>query len=141
MNKWPNRLAALGTAAAIAVSLSVCPARTVCADGLLEWQEAAPAQTEEEAVVTEAQAKEIPAKSAALMDASSGQLLFEKNAHEKMPPASITKIMTMLLVMEAIEDGSIQYADSVTCSEHAAEMGGSQIWLEPGEEMTVEELL
>ena len=141
MNKWRNRLAALGTAAVMAVALCICPARTVCADGLLEWQEAAPAQAEEEALVAEAQAKEVPAKSAVLMDASSGQLLFEKNAHEKMPPASITKIMTMLLVMEAIEDGSIQYTDAVTCSEHAAEMGGSQIWLEPGEEMTVEELL
>ena len=91
MNKWPNRLAALGTAAAIAVSLSVCPARTVCADGLLEWQEAAPAQTEEEAVVTEAQAKEIPAKSAALMDASSGQLLFEKTSMKKCPPPPLRK--------------------------------------------------
>ncbi|HIQ59261.1 MAG TPA: D-alanyl-D-alanine carboxypeptidase [Candidatus Merdivicinus intestinavium] len=134
MKHWRNRLAALGAAALLAVSLP----QAVFADGLLE--EAVPTQTEE-AVVTEAQARDVPAKSAVLMDAGGGQLLFEKNAHEQMPPASITKIMTMLLVMEALEDGSIRYTDSVVCSEHAAEMGGSQIWLEPGEEMTVEELL
>lgn len=141
MKKRRNRLAPRVAAAVMAGFLfgTVFPSLPVSADGIVE--ETAPAQTQEQVVVTEAQANEIPAKSAVLMDAASGQLLFEKNAHEAMPPASITKIMTLLLVMEALEDGSIQYTDSVTCSEHAAEMGGSQIWLEPGEEMTVEELL
>ncbi len=86
-------------------------------------------------------AMEIGGKSAILMDLASGTVLYEKNVHEKLPIASVTKIMTMLLVMEAIEDGIIDYEDCVTCSEVAASMGGSQIWLEPGEIMTVHELL
>jgi len=81
------------------------------------------------------------AKSAILMDADTGTVLFEKNAHEKLPPASITKIMTMLLVMEAIRDGKLRWDEKVSASEYAASMGGSQIYLEPGEQMTVEELM
>lgn len=81
------------------------------------------------------------ARSAILMDASSGTVIYEKNSHERLPPASITKIMTMLLVAEAIDDGRLKLTDKVRASEHAASMGGSQIFLEPGEEMTVEELL
>ncbi|MGI5856189.1 MAG: D-alanyl-D-alanine carboxypeptidase family protein [Candidatus Merdivicinus sp.] len=128
------RYAAL--AAAFSLAAAAVPL-TAGADGLAEeaWL------AEEETVVTTAQAQEIPAKSAILMDAESGQLLFEKNAHEKMPPASITKIMTLLLVMEAIENGSIGWDDMVSCSEHAASMGGTQIWLEPGEEMRLEDLI
>lgn len=84
---------------------------------------------------------EIGGKSAVLMDLASGTVLYEKNTHEKLPIASVTKVMTMLLVMEAIEDGIIHYDDPVTCSEVAASMGGSQIWLETGEVMTVHELL
>lgn len=81
------------------------------------------------------------AKSAILTDADTGTVIFEKNSHDKLPPASITKIMTMLLVMEAIEDGKIKMNDKVQTSEYAASMGGSQIFLEPGEEMTVEDML
>jgi D-alanyl-D-alanine carboxypeptidase (penicillin-binding protein 5/6) len=81
------------------------------------------------------------ARSAILMDADTGTILFEKNAHEKLPPASITKVMTMLLVMEAIDAGKISWDEKVRASEHAASMGGSQIYLEPGEEMTVSELM
>jgi len=81
------------------------------------------------------------ARSAVLMDADTGTILFEKNAHEKLPPASITKIMTMLLVVEAIEDGKLAWGEKVRASEHAASMGGSQIYLEPGEEMTVSDLM
>src|SRR5690606_14022343 len=81
------------------------------------------------------------ARSAILMDADTGTILFEKNVHEKLPPASITKVMTMLLIMEALHDGKIQWDEKVSTSEHAASMGGSQIFLEPGEEMTVEEML
>jgi D-alanyl-D-alanine carboxypeptidase (penicillin-binding protein 5/6) len=72
---------------------------------------------------------------------SSGKVLFEKNAHEKRPIASVTKIMTMLLVFEAIEKGALSMADRVTGSAHASSMGGSQIWLEEGESLTVEEML
>ena len=81
------------------------------------------------------------ARSAILMDADTGTVLFEKNADEKLPPASITKVMTMLLVMEALDQGVIRLDEMVTASEHAASMGGSQIFLEAGEEMTVEDLL
>ncbi len=80
-------------------------------------------------------------KSAVLMELSSGQVLFEKNVHEKLPIASVTKIMTLLLVMEALDTGLIDLQDNVTCSEVAASMGGSQIWLEPGEIITVHELV
>lgn len=94
-----------------------------------------------EETIADGSALQIGGKSALLMDLSSGTVLYEKNAHEKLPIASVTKIMTMLLVMEAIEDEAIDYDDPVTCSSVAASMGGSQIWLEPGEVMTVHELL
>lgn len=81
------------------------------------------------------------AKSAILMDADTGTVIFDKNSHQKLPPASITKIMTMLLVMEAIHQGKIKMEEKVRTSEHAASMGGSQIFLEPGEEMTVQDML
>ena len=84
---------------------------------------------------------EIKALSYILVEASTGKVLVEHNANERMSPASITKIMTLLLVMEAIEDGKITLEDSVTCSEHANSMGGTQIWLKVGETMTVHELL
>lgn len=83
----------------------------------------------------------VTAKSAILMDAVTGKILYEKNPHEKMPPASITKIMTMLLVMEAIENGSLKMSDMVTASAHASSMGGTQIWLEDGEQMSVHDLM
>lgn len=81
------------------------------------------------------------ARSAILMDADSGTVIYEKNSDVGLPPASITKIMTMLLVMEAIDEGRLKMTDKVQTSEYAASMGGSQIFLEPGEEMTVEEML
>ncbi len=81
------------------------------------------------------------AVSAILMEASTGTILYEKNAHEKLSPASITKIMTMLLIMEALEEERITLDEQVRVSEHAASMGGSQIFLEPGEQMSVRDLL
>ena len=84
---------------------------------------------------------EVPAKSAILMEQSTGQVLCEMNADEQMPPASITKVMTLLLVMEAVESGRLSLEDTVTCSPHASSMGGSQIWLEVGEQMTVQDLI
>ncbi len=87
------------------------------------------------------QALEIGGKSAILMDLASGTVLFEKNTHEKLPIASVTKVMTLLLVMEALDSGLIALEDNVTCSPQAAAMGGSQIWLEPGEVMSVHDLL
>ncbi|WP_368974170.1 D-alanyl-D-alanine carboxypeptidase family protein [Caldifermentibacillus hisashii] len=81
------------------------------------------------------------AKSAILIERDTGTVLFEKNSDEKLSPASMTKIMTMLLIMEALEDGKIQWNEKVRTSEYAASMGGSQVFLEEGEEMTVDELL
>ncbi len=83
----------------------------------------------------------ISAKSAILVERSTGRVLFEYEADKQMPPASITKIMTLLLVMEAIESGKLSFETEITASEHACSMGGSQIWLEPGEIFTVHELL
>ncbi len=87
------------------------------------------------------QTLDIKAKSAILMEPVTGQILYESNADEQMPPASITKIMSLLLVMEAIDDGRLTLETTVSASEHACSMGGSQIWLEPNETMTVHELL
>jgi serine-type D-Ala-D-Ala carboxypeptidase (penicillin-binding protein 5/6) len=81
------------------------------------------------------------ASSAILIERDTGEVLFEKNSHEKLPPASMTKIMTMLLIMEALDEGRLKMDDKVRASEYAASMGGSQIFLEPGEEMTVEQML
>ncbi|NBI64416.1 D-alanyl-D-alanine carboxypeptidase [Clostridiales bacterium] len=81
------------------------------------------------------------AKAAVLMDAASGKILFAQDAHKRLPPASVTKVMTMLLILEACEDGKISMKDTVTISERAASMGGSQMYMEPGEQHTVEELL
>lgn len=83
----------------------------------------------------------VTAKGAVLLDAGSGTFLYEKNGHEKLPPASITKIMTMLLVLEAAERGQIGLEDLVTISERAASMGGSQMYMETGEQQTVGTLL
>lgn len=79
-------------------------------------------------------------KSAILIEASSGKILYEKNAHERMAPASMTKMMSMLLVMEKIDRGELKWSDIVTVSENASGMGGSQILLETGEQMSVEDL-
>lgn len=84
---------------------------------------------------------EIKAKSVILMEPVTGKVLYEDNQDEKTPPASITKIMSLLLVMEAIDRKDISLETVVTASEHACSMGGSQIWLEPGETMTVNDLL
>ena len=84
---------------------------------------------------------EIKAKSAVLLEPYTGEILYEQNADEQLPPASITKIMSLLLVMEALDRGNFTLETMVTASEHACSMGGSQIWLEPGETMTVDDLL
>ena len=90
---------------------------------------------------TEEAKLDIVSKSAVLMDASTGKILYEKNSHEKLPPASVTKVMTMLLICEALESGKIKEDDDVQISETAASMGGSQIFLEPGEIQKVDTLL
>ena len=84
---------------------------------------------------------DIEARSALLMEKETGQVLYTKNEHEKLEPASVTKVMTLLLTMEAIERGAIAYDDVVTVSAYAASMGGSNVYLAEGEKITVEDLL
>ena len=81
------------------------------------------------------------AKSAIMIEASTGKVIFEKNANEGLPMASMTKMMTLLIIMENIDNGNLKWDEKVTASEYAASMGGSQIFLEVGEEMTVEDLV
>lgn len=80
-------------------------------------------------------------KSQILMEVSTGEILYANNENERILPASVTKVMTLLLIMEAIDDGRIDYKDKITCSEHASKMGGSQIWFQPGEQLTIDEAL
>lgn len=84
---------------------------------------------------------DIQAKSAVLIDADTGTVIYEQDSHKELPPASVTKIMTMLLAIEAVDSGKIKLTDEVTVSENAASMGGSQMYMEPGEIHTLEELM
>ncbi|MBR1497817.1 MAG: D-alanyl-D-alanine carboxypeptidase [Oscillospiraceae bacterium] len=92
-------------------------------------------------VRADAPALDVPVPSALLMERSTGEILYEKNAYEHLAPASVTKVMTMLLVAEAVDSGTLSLEDTVTASARAASMGGSQIWLEEGERMSVGEML
>ena len=84
---------------------------------------------------------DVPCAAAVLIDEDSGTVLYEKNADDRRPVASITKVMTLLLTFEALQEGKISLTDIVPVSEHAYHMGGSQIWLEPGEQLTLQEML
>ncbi len=98
----------------------------------------------ENAVPTEAAPQvelNLPCKSAFLIEQTTGQVLYEKNPDERLPLASVTKVMTLLLVMEALENGSISLTENVPISENAASMGGSQVYLEPGENISLDEVL
>src|SRR5574344_1178229 len=88
-----------------------------------------------------AQALEVSAPSALLMEKETGTVLFSKNEHEKLEPASVTKVMTLLLTMEAIDGGTLHYDDTITASAHACSMGGSQIWLKENEQMSVSDMV
>ena len=98
-------------------------------------------ETEGEAADAQTAGPEVSAPSAVLMEASTGEVIFEKDADTARPPASVTKIMTMLLIFDALADGKIKLEDQVTTSEFAASMGGSQVFLEPGETQTVDTML
>jgi D-alanyl-D-alanine carboxypeptidase (penicillin-binding protein 5/6) len=114
----------------LVVSLGLsCPALTVCAEN----EVAEEAASEDELGLT--------ASSAVLMEASTGTVILEKNSHEQLPPASVTKIMTLLLIFDAISDGKIRLEDTVTTSAYAASMGGSQVFLEEGETQTVDTMI
>ena len=87
------------------------------------------------------QAVNLTAKAAVLIEGNSGEIILEKNKDTELVPASITKIMTLTLIMEALEEGKIQLTDSVSVSEYAASMGGSQVFLEPNETQTVDTMI
>lgn len=82
----------------------------------------------------------LESKSAILIEGDTGTIIYEQNSHEKLAPASVTKVMTLLLIYEAVEDGKLKWEDMVTVSEHAASMGGSQVFLEPMEQQTVADM-
>ena len=84
---------------------------------------------------------DIQCEAAYLIEASTGEVLYSKNEHEQLRPASVTKVMTLLLIMEALENGDIKKDDQVPCSEKARKMGGSQIWLAENENLTVDEMI
>lgn len=84
---------------------------------------------------------DLSCESAILISQDTGEVLYEHNAHEKLRPASVTKVMTILLIMEEIDSGRLSYSDKISCSEKASSMGGSQIWLDTKEELTVDEML
>ena len=92
-------------------------------------------------VMADGEALDLKAKSAILIEQGTGRVLYEKDSSAKSAPASITKIMSLVLVFEAIDNGALTYDTILTCSDSAAALGGSQIWLEPGETMSVHELL
>lgn len=91
--------------------------------------------------VTEKNTLKLESGAAILIEQNSGQILYEHNIHEQLRPASVTKIMSILLIMEQIDSGALNYSDTVNCSETARGMGGSQIWLDPRETLTVDEML
>ena len=92
-------------------------------------------------VTAQAEPSQLPVKSAVLIDAATGTVLYEQNAHQPLAPASVTKVMTMLLIMEAIDDGRIRWEDTVTASETAAAKGGNQVYLKVGETMSVTDMV
>lgn len=136
--------------AALLALLLLCPTPALALDETepLSAEEAAIAALSDEVIEAEktlasalTPGVDLPVKSAVLMDQGSGAILYSENEDEKLPPASITKIMSLLLIMEAVDSGKISLTDKVVCSDTAAGYGGSQIWLKPGEEMTVDDLL
>lgn len=84
---------------------------------------------------------ETEATSAILMDAATGEIFYEKEANKELPPASVTKIMTLLVAADAVSSGKVKLTDKVVASENASKLGGSQIYLEPGETFTLEQML
>ncbi len=145
LKKWIAVIGAIVIAVAgtISVAADTVPGQIYDIESGETWEELTtvlPSDTKPSAP-NDASILEIGGKSSILMELSTGKILIANNEHEKLPIASVTKIMTLLLVMEAIDDGVIKLTDSVVCSATAASMGGSQIWLEEGESMTVHELL
>lgn len=122
------------------VSIFLFPTICIASDTIYTWSNSAKPLTE--TVPTNATTSlSLNVGSAVLIEQNSGQVLYNQNMHEKLRPASVTKVMTILLIMEAIDSGKLSYTDKIPCSEKAAGMGGSQIWLDVREELTVDEML
>lgn len=123
---------------ALMVSLVLCVTDVYA---MPESEEILYEETSSEAEKVTSQELEISTPSAILMEASTGKVIYEKVADEQLPPASVTKVMTLLLIFDALEDGKIKLSDTVSVSEYAASMGGSQVFLEPGETQTVDTMI
>ena len=122
------------------VAIFLLPAICIASDTIYTWSNSAKPLTE--TISTNATTNlSLNVASAVLIEQNSGQVLYNQNMHEKLRPASVTKVMTILLIMEAIDSGKLSYTDKIPCSEKAAGMGGSQIWLDVREELTVDEML
>lgn len=138
MKRIPAFLMALMITLSIILTCIGMPVGVVYADNEEERQDT---QSQGTSVDDTQPAVEVTATSALLMEASTGTVIFEKDADTARPPASVTKVMTMLLIFDALANGSISLDDEVTVSEYAASMGGSQVFLEPGEIQTVDTML
>ena len=122
------------------IAIFLFPTICIASDTIYTWSNSAKPLTE--TIPTNATTSlSLNVGSAVLIEQNSGQVLYNQNMHEKLRPASVTKVMTILLIMEAIDSGKLSYTDKIPCSEKAAGMGGSQIWLDVREELTVDEML
>ena len=122
------------------IAIFLFPTICIASDTIYTWSNNAKPLTE--TIPTNATTSlSLNVGSAVLIEQNSGQVLYNQNMHEKLRPASVTKVMTILLIMEAIDSGKLSYTDKIPCSEKAAGMGGSQIWLDVREELTVDEML
>lgn len=118
------------------------PSLCIASDSIFTWSSSVKSLSESiQTSSTPSSTLNLNVGSAILIEQSSGQVLYEQNMHQQLRPASVTKVMTILLIMEAIDSGRISYTDKIPCSEKAAGMGGSQIWLDVREELTVDEML
>lgn len=122
------------------IAIFLFPTICIASDTIYTWSNSAKPLTE--TIPTNATTiLSLSVGSAVLIEQNSGQVLYNQNMHEKLRPASVTKVMTILLIMEAIDSGKLSYTDKIPCSEKAAGMGSSQIWLDVREELTVDEML
>lgn len=122
------------------------PTFVLATDSTYVWSNNVSSNTSMDSLETSSNSKSsnnlnLESASAILIEQNSGKVLYEHNSHEKLRPASVTKVMSLLLIMEAIDSGQLSYTDKISCSEKARSMGGSQIWLDETEELTVDEML